>query len=213
MLRWHRYPRIKEDHLPRKLSRFQRLLTSAGIGLLVAVASPAAAGAAVNCEAENGPTTQAFAQFGDYADYFLAPGGDFEGPLSWAGTRTPTIVAGNEPFMLTGFGVQSLHLGSGDTVTTPKLCVTRDLPHLRFVAKSYGGQLDVEVRVYNSYGKVTDSSNGSVSESDHRSWRPSRPIELKTDKLRYNETGHVTITFKSSGSWLIDDVLIDPYRR
>jgi hypothetical protein len=200
--------------MPRKLSRLQRLLTGVGIGALIAVASPAAAGASVLCEPEDGAVSQAFARWGDRADYFLAPGGDFEGPLSWAGTRTPTIVDGNEPFMLTGFGSHSLQLGSGDTVTTPKLCVTRALPHLRFLARSYGGQLDVKVDVYTSTGKVTDSSNGSVSSSDHRSWQPSDPILLKTDKLRTNETGHVTITFKaSSGTWLIDDVLIDPYRR
>jgi hypothetical protein len=213
MLRRHRYPRIKEDHLPRKLSRFQRLLTSAGIGLLVAVASPAAAGAAVNCEAENGPTTQAFAQFGDYADYFLARGGDFEGSITWARSNTPTLVTTDDPFDLAG-GAQALHLGSGDAVTSPKLCVTPEHPHLRFVAKSSGsGQLDVTVRVYNSSGKVTDSSSGSVSPSDHKVWAPSDPVLLKADGLRDGETGHVSITFRSQGSWLIDDVLIDPYRR
>jgi hypothetical protein len=200
--------------LPRKLSRLQRLLTGAGIGALVAVAAPAAAGAAVDCDRVDGPTSKAFAPFGDNGDYFLAPAGDFEGPLTWEARGTPTIVPGNEPFMLTGSGAFALHLGMGDAVTTPLLCVTRDLPHLRFVAKSSGsGQLDVEVRVHKSNGKVTDSSGGGVSPSDHRAWRPSPMIELKTDSLTADETGYVTVTFRSQGSWLIDDVLIDPYRR
>jgi hypothetical protein len=200
--------------LPRKLSRLQRLLTGVGIGVLTAVAAPAAAGAATPCDPVTGETTQAFAQFGDYADYFLAPGGDFEGPLTWAGTRTPTIVDGNEPFMLTGSGSHALHLAKDDGVTSPRLCVTREHPHLRFVAKSSGsGQLDVEVRVYNSAGRVMDSSSGSVSPSDHRTWQPSDPVLLKTDDLRDGETGLVSVTFRSQGSWLIDDVFIDPYRR
>jgi hypothetical protein len=205
---------VKEDRLPRKLSRLQRLLTGAGIGVLVAVGLPATAGASTPCDVQDGTTTQAFAQFGDYADYFLAPGGDFEGPLTWARGGTPQIVDGNNPFMLTGSGEHALHLGKDDAVTTPKLCVSRDLPHLRFVAKSSGsGQLDVEVRVYDSRGQVTDSSSGGVSPSDHRSWAPSDPVLLKTDSFRRSETGYVSISFKSQGDWLIDDVLIDPYRR
>jgi hypothetical protein len=205
---------VKEDRLPRKLSRLQRLLTGVGIAVLVTVGVPATAGASTHCEVASGTTTQAFAQFGDYADYFLAPGGDFEGPLTWARAQTPTIVDVNEPFMLTGAGEHALHLGRDDAVTTPRLCVTRDLPHMRFVAKSSGsGQLDVEVRVFNRDGKLTDSSSGSVSPSDHTTWRPSRAVELKTGSLKSDETREVTITFRSQGDWLIDDVLIDPYRR
>jgi hypothetical protein len=204
---------VKEDRLPRKLSRLQRLLTGAGLGMLVAVGVPATAAAAHGCDPESGTTSQAFAQFGDYADYFLAPGGDFEGALTWEGRRTPTLVDTDDPFGLAG-GAQALHLGKDDAVTSPRLCVTRDLPHLRFVAKSSGsGQLDVEVDVYDDRGRVTDSSSGSVSPSDHRRWQPSDPVLLKTDSLKKNKAGYVSITFKSQGSWLIDDVFIDPYRR
>jgi hypothetical protein len=203
---------VKEDRLPRKLSRLQRLLTGVGITVLATVAVPATAGAAHDCEAESGATSQAFAQFGDYADYFLAPGGDFEGALTWSRSRTPTLVSTDDPFELAG-GEQAVHLGKDDAVTSPKLCISRDMPHLRFVAKSSGsGQLDLEVRVYDSKGRVTDSSSGGVSPSDHRGWQPSDPVLLKTDSLKH-KTGYVSITFKSQGSWLIDDVLVDPYRR
>jgi hypothetical protein len=52
-----------------------------------------------------------------------------------------------------------------------------------------------------------------VSPSDHRTWQPSDPVLLKTDDLRDGETGLVSVTFRSQGSWLVDDVFIDPYRR
>ena len=86
--------------------------------------------------------------------------------------------------------------------------------HLRFVAKATGsGQLDVEVRFYGPDGKVTDSSSGSVSPSDHARWAPSRTVLLKVDKLAAGETGYVDVPFKSQGDWLLDDVFVDPLRR
>jgi hypothetical protein len=124
-------------------------------------------------------------------------------------------VAGNEPFFLSGLSDRrSLRLGAGGSVTTPKLCVSPELPHLRFVAKASGsGQLDVEVRVYGSNGKVVDSSSGSISPSKHVVWAPSRMVDLKSDNFAAGETGQVTVTFKSQGDWLVDDVFVDPYRR
>jgi hypothetical protein len=134
--------------------------------------------------------------------------------LTWSRSGSVARVAGNEPFMLAGAGhSSSLRLRKGGSVTTPLVCVSRELPHLRFVAKASGsGQLDAEVRVYEN-GKVTDSSSGSVSPADHAMWAPSRILDLKVDRLQPGQTGSVTVTFRSQGDWLLDDVLIDPYRR
>jgi hypothetical protein len=125
------------------------------------------------------------------------------------------VVSGNEPFYLTGLNHRkALRLRSGGSVTTPQLCVSPELPHLRFVARASGsGQLDVTVRVHGSNGKVIDSSSGSISPSDHVAWAPSRLVNLKSDKFAAGETDVVTVTFASQGDWLVDDVLIDPYRR
>jgi hypothetical protein len=84
------------------------------------------------------------------------------------------------------------------------------MPHLRFVARGKG-QLDVEVRVERDGS--TDSSSGSVSESDHRGWAPSRYVELKTGSIPAGESATVTVKFRSQGEWLVDNVFIDPYRR
>ena len=193
--------------MPRKLSRMKRLLTSGGLVVAAFAAAPSAASAA---ECEYGPTSRVFAQFGDGADYYLAPGGDFES-LAWTSWGRPSLVFGSNPYALAG-GIRSLRLDDGEAVRSPRLCVTRDTPHVRFLAKADDGQLDVEVRVYRN-GRVTDSSSGSLSPSDHRRWAPSRNIDLKVDDLRRGETGEVTVSFRSQGEWLIDDVYVDPYRR
>jgi hypothetical protein len=191
--------------VPRKLSRMQRLLASGGVVLAALAAAPAAANAC-----EYGPTSQVFAQFGDSADYYLAPGGNFES-LSWSSWGGPSIVFGQNPFRLAG-GFRSLELDEGESVRSPLLCVSRDTPHLRFVARGEDGQLDIEVRVWRN-GSVVDSSSGSVSPSDHRWWNASRNIDLKSSDIAYGQTGEVTVSFRSQGEWLIDDVFIDPYRR
>jgi hypothetical protein len=166
------------------------------------------------CEAPS--TYQAFSRFGDQAWYYPAPGADFEQSLSWSSRGSTAIVNETDPFNLSGSSdVSSLHLRKDAVVRTPKLCVTSDMPHMRFVAKAArgSGQLDVEIRLYAPDGSVTDSSSGSVSPSDHAGWDPSRAVQLKTDALDPGETGYVDVVFRSQGDWLVDDVLIDPYRR
>ena len=197
--------------MPRKLSRSACI---AAIGAALAVAGAPSAASASACGI--GATTQAFAPFGDTAWYYTATGGSFEDGLSWPRSGYATVVTGNEPFMVAGLGhSKSLRLRKDASVTTPKLCVSPDQPHLRFFAKSAagGGQLDVEVRFYGADGKVTDSSSGSVSPSDHVAWAPSRNVMLKVDKLGADQTGYVDVRFKSQGDWLVDDVMVDPLRR
>jgi hypothetical protein len=193
-----------------KLRGRGRLLVLALVAVAVA-ATPATASAA---ECATGPTSQPFASFGDLGDYFLAPNGGFEQELTWAVSGSVARVLGNEPYMLAGLGDRyALRLGKGGAVTTPTLCVSREMPHLRFVARASGsGQLDVRVSFYEN-GRVTDSSSGSVSPSRHATWAPSRLVDLKVDRLQAGQTGSVTVSFRSQGDWLVDDVFIDPYRR
>ena len=198
--------------MPIKQSRAARLAALAAVAASAGAATPSTA-AAAGCA--HGPTSPAFAQFGDTAEYFLAPGGDFEGAFTWSSRGPWTIVDENEPFMLAGPGdTRSLRLLEDASARTPRICVTREHPHLRFVARSGGsGQLDVTVRRFGEDGKVTDSSSGSVSPSDHAAWAPSRNVDLKVDKLEPGETGLVDVRFRSQGDWHIDDVFIDPYAR
>jgi hypothetical protein len=192
--------------VPRKLSRMKRLVTSGGVAMVALAAAPAVANAC-----DYGPTSRAFAQFGDGATYYLATGGDFES-LTWSQWfDRGSIVAGVNPFALAG-GWRSLKLDEWEGVRSPLLCVSRDTPHLRFVAKGSGGELTVEVRVYR-YGRLVDVDREDISSSEHRWWSPSRNIDLKSSEIPHRQTGEVTVGFRSDGEWLIDDVHIDPYRR
>jgi hypothetical protein len=183
----------------------KRLLTSGGV-FVAALAAPAAAQAC-----DYGSTSRVFGEFGDSADYYLAPGGDFES-LSWTSWNGPRLVWGVNPFALAG-GNRSLELEPDEGVRSPLLCVSRDTPHLRFVAKGAGDKLYVEVRVWKN-GRVADYSREGISSADHRVWRPSRNIDLKSSEIPHGQTGLVTVNFETdAGDWLIDDVFIDPYRR
>jgi hypothetical protein len=189
---------------------------------IIALAAPAGASASVRWKppkpqapkCDIPASTPVFAAFGDTNAYFLAPGGSFEDGLTWTAQGRADVVGVNDPFALgaEAFG-RSLWLHPGGAVVTPKLCVTADLPHLRFVAKTFGsGQLDVEVRVYGLRGEIVDSSIGGISPSDHRQWAATRFVDLKTQDLQH-KVGYIDVVFRSQGDWLIDDVYIDPRAR
>jgi hypothetical protein len=189
---------------------------------IIALAAPAGATASVRWKPPKDQahkcdipaSTTVFAAFGDFNAYFLAPGGSFEDGLTWTALGRAEMAPVNDPFALgtEAFG-RSLRLRPGAIVITPKLCVTADLPHLRFVAKAFGsGQLDVEVRVYGLRNEIVDSSSGGISPSDHRQWAPSRFVDLKTQDLQ-QKVGYIDVVFRSQGDWLIDDVYIDPRAR
>ena len=194
--------------MPRRLSRTKRLLITTGAAIAAAGALPGLAAAA---ECAPSPTTQAFAAFGDANEYFLAPDGGF-GSM-WANTRrTPELVPDVNPINLAG-NLTALRLDKDEAVISARFCVDRTMPHLRFVADSAGsGQLDVDVKLY-AGGQVIDSSSGSVSPSDHETWAPSRTIDLKTSGMAVGTSAEATVTIRSQGTWLVDDVFIDPYRR
>jgi hypothetical protein len=191
--------------MPRKLSRLPRLLLTIGGALCALVAMP---GAALAAECPVQTTTQAFAQFGDTNQYYLAPGGAFE-TLSWSKIGSVELSTQDDPFGLAA-GSYSVRLERSEAVRSMPICVDRTMPHLRFVGQG-SGQLDVEVRV--TYDGSTNSSSGSVSDSAHRAWAPSRFVSLNTDAIPAGESATATITFRSQGGWRVDNVFIDPYRR
>jgi hypothetical protein len=192
--------------MPRKLSRAVRLLIGAGVATLAIGAAPAAASA---CEFP--ATTKAFAPFGDAGDYFLAPGGDFEA-LTWQASYGARLVGENEPFGLAP-GSHSVRLDREDYLTSPPVCVSRDTPHLRFVAKRLGsGPLELEVRAWENQ-QVTGSWSVTLAPGEYQRWAPSGNVDLNTSAFLADQTGTVTLRFKSQGTWLIDNVFIDPYRR
>ncbi len=191
--------------MPRKLSRAQRLLATIGGAVCIAGALP---GAALAAECPVVPTTQAFAQFGDGNYYYLAPGGAFE-TLTWSKVGSVGLSLDNDPFELAP-GVRSVKLDPNESVSAT-FCVDRTMPHMRFVAKGTG---DLEATVRTTYPGSTHNHSETLSQADHGSWAPSRFVDLKARWIPAGESGTSTVTLRSlGGSWRVDNVFVDPYRR
>jgi hypothetical protein len=197
--------------MPRKLSRGKRLVTTAGIAAVAALALP---GAAMAAECPVQPTTAAFSAHGDDNHYFLAPGGAFESLSQWDTRGRVSLLSGLNLLGLAA-GTRSAELEQGEGVTSATFCVDRTMPHLRFSAKADGsGQLDVTVWTRDHDDDDDwNSSGGSVSSDDHRSWAPSRYVALNTSSIPAGESTQAVVQFRSQGDWVLDDVYIDPYRR
>lgn len=188
------------------------------------LAAPAAAYA--ECPVQP-PTTKAFASIGDLADYSLAPGGDFEtGAAGWT-LKNAKVVDGNETFGILP-GTKSIALGSGiaspgSSVTSPSFCIDESHPYFRFMLKanSAAGMLNVAVKYRSLFGteafqtvRTGVSYNASVG-----AWKPSslNPLSINIPLVEGGNSATVQLVFSTPGnigtSYLIDNVMVDPYRR
>jgi hypothetical protein len=169
-----------------------------------------------NC---NSTGTQVFAQWADYANYFLAPNGGFEnGSTGWSLGGGASVVSGNEPFYASGG--HSLSLPSGSTATSPTTCIgAGDLFVRMFGADRGGVDSGLHVRVvwygllnkvlgisdFNTYGPGSDwSPTGKLSSAGGS-------IAISLLPIVGSTSARVQLTPIGSGSrWLIDDLYIDP---
>jgi hypothetical protein len=183
---------------------------SAGLGDLL--------GAIVNANC-NSTGSQVFAQWNDFASYFLAPNGGLEsGSLGWTLGGGAAVVNGNEPFYPTGS--HSLSLPSGSTALSGTTCIGKgDLYVRMFGADNGGADQGLQVRVvwygllnkvlgitdFNTYAPGSDwSPTDKLSSSGGSIAIPLLPILGST-------SARVQLTPIGPGShWLIDDLYIDP---
>ena len=181
------------------------MLATIGGAVCLAGVLPGVA-AAAECPVQ--PTAKTFAQFGDANDYYLAPGGAFE-TLTWARIGSVSLSYDADPFELAP-GIRSVKLDDNESVST-SFCVDRTMPHMRFVAKGAGG---LQVAVRTTYPGNTHDHSETLSEVEHASWAPSRFIDLKARWIPAGLSGTTTITMRGvGGSWRVDNVFVDPYRR
>ena len=160
-----------------------------------------------------------FSQWGDSNDYFLAPGGSFEGTADQVGwtLSNATLTSGNEPFLVNDSGdSQSLTIGGGGSATSPFFCVDNTMSSLRFFAQqvSAGGGLRVQALVQTSDG-VSTVSLAHLLDGSMPTWAPTDPIAADSSGLADGQTLSVALQFtvrSPSASWQIDDVYVDPYR-
>lgn len=204
--------------------RIRRLAPLAAVAAaLAATASPANAGVLVEsadtCIAESFDTV--FSPWLDPANYTLAPGGQAESADGWASLGGGQIVDGNEPWhVVSADDSKSLQLRSGQRATTDTACVGIEYPTVRFFARSTGtgllSSLQVSVTTETSLGLPVTLPVGTVLPTAG-SWTPSLPMVLAPSLLPLlpGAKTPVRLHFEpvGSGTWQVDDVHIDPWRR
>ena len=188
---------------------------TASAGVLVA--------SAPNCD--NGAVSQPFAQWGDHNNYFLAPGGDFEGSLDGWGLGSADVIADQEPWRVNGGGSKALRIDNGRSVTTPTMCVGLEHPTMRFFAHRSGGgllgaasQLVVTARTETSLGLVVDVPVGTITTlTNGTRWNQTTQQIVLTSLLPLLPGEHTPIQFRftavGTADWVIDDVYVDPRAR
>ena len=188
---------------------------TASAGVLVA--------SAPNCD--NGAVSQPFAQWGDHNNYFLAPGGDFEGSLDGWGLGSADVIADQEPWHVNGGGSKALRIDNGRSVTTPTMCVGIEHPTMRFFAHRSGGgllaatsQLLVTARTETSLGITVDVPVGTITTlTNGTKWNKTTQQIVLTSLLPLLPGEHTPIQFRftavGTADWVIDDVYVDPRAR
>ena len=194
-------------------------LLAGSAALLVGAASPAQAGVLVSSagDCDNAASSRVFLPWYDVANYFLAPGGDFEsGASGWGLTGGAAVVDGNEPWNVTGGGSSSLRLPAGSSATSPAICVGIEHPTIRFFEKSSGASLGsslrVEVLFEDAWGNVHDLTIGRETRGG---WEVTPAYLVIANLLPLLPGEHTAVAFRftpeGTGSWQIDDVHVDPY--
>src|SRR4051794_1234163 len=204
------------------------LLTAVTAGALLALPGAANAGALVasapNCD--NGSTSQPFAQWGDDNQYFLAPGGNFEGGLSGWDLNGASAVSDQEPWRVAGDnGSRALNVPAGHSVVSPTICVGIEHPTMRFFAHRSGGgllgaasTLVVTARTETSLGLVIEVPVGTITTlTNGTSWNKTPAQVVLASLLPLLPGEHTPIQFRftpvGTSDWVIDDVFVDPHYR
>jgi hypothetical protein len=197
-----------------RLARTAIALTGTLAGALALVVGPTtAAQAADDCTTRT--TTKAFSAFGDTNEYFPIGGGTFEsGSLSnFTVTGGASVAGENEPWrVLNSSHSKAAALPAGATLTAT-FCVQIGEDSMRLFTKSpsnAGSGLTIRTTVSTAYGSAaTSTSMGAASSA----WSPTARIPLKNvsgpDGKQYVT---LVITNTGSGTWLVDDILVDPWR-
>jgi hypothetical protein len=169
-----------------------------------------------NC---NSTGTQVFAQWNDFANYFLAPNGGLEnGSTGWSLGGGASVVYGNEPFYRSGS--HALSLPSGSTATSATTCIGAGDLYVRMFGADQGGTdsgLRVRVVWYGLLNKVLGISDFNTY-APGNAWSPTDKLSSGGGSIAIpllpivgSTSARVQLSPIGSGSrWLVDDLYIDP---
>lgn len=162
-----------------------------------------------------GPTTHPFKPWSDPDAYCAFPNLGFEnGSTKWTLTGKASIVAGNEPWYVSGSGTHALQLGPGATAQSSTLPVNLLDPWMRLFAHSVGanGSLRVQVVFRGLLGNLTGLLNvGNLAPGSYPSWQPTQRVSSLLALPLLTTSAQVLLTSTAtSGNWQVDDVYLDP---
>jgi hypothetical protein len=206
----------------RSISIFIRTAIVSLVSLAVVVPTASAGvlvSSATSCDAQT--FEQPFVPWADVANYVIAPNGTFEsGSSGWTLSGGASVVSGNESYNVHGAGEsRSLALPSGASATSRSMCVGIEHPDLRIFARNGGSTLStlkVDVLFEDAAGNTQSLTIGTLTGS--ASWQPSVVMPLVVNLLPLLPDERTAVAFRftadsAAGSWRIDDVYVDPYRR
>lgn len=207
--------------LTRKKLPLALVVLVALVGLLAVQTGSAAA--ANSCGTRT--TKKAFSKFGDQGDYYLVPGGSFEAAAGWTLAGGAKLVAGNETHYLNASTDRSsLQIPVGGSAATPWLCIGKDEPTIRYVARTSGGlnwsSLNTTIEMRGSTGSVVNVYLGQLTPLLFGSWTatPVYSYAVWTNQSWLFGTGDsVQVRFRfdvqgTGAAWSLDDVFVDPFK-
>ncbi len=123
------------------------------------------------------------------------------------------MTGGNSPFSA---GVRSLRLPAGGAATSAPFCIGVEHRALRFFARAATtSSLNVDVLYTDGRGKARSLRVGELSGTAR--WAPTDIVPMVVNSLAAERGNAMSVQVRlapqGSGSWEIDDVLIDPYKK
>jgi hypothetical protein len=212
---------------PQLLTRTALAATAAAVALPATASASTAPAPLPVCQAQS--TFKAFTSFGDNRDYSLAPGGDFEtGAAGWTLFNAAPVLGNEDLGILPGKFSLKLGVTNGSVVaTTPEFCITQDHPTFRFLTKALtSNAYKTGLLTTITYRTAADPRNSrtetsTVGLAPSTKWTASSisPLATAIPASQFKYGVAVKLSFmvnggtSSAGGLLIDDVLVDPYRR
>jgi hypothetical protein len=165
-----------------------------------------------------GASSKVFLNWGDSADYALAPQGDMSTTSAWALSNT-TVVADHDSYTPS---TNSLRIAGNGQATSPAMCVNLTTPTIRFFVKTTAptaAYLKVSVLYEDLKGNVKSLDLAKISGSS--TWQPSASIAIVVNaNAALSASGWTAVAFvfkpegtSASQSWSIDNLYVDPYRK
>jgi hypothetical protein len=189
-----------------------RLLSGCTVILAVLLlAAPAARADGGGCEGQ--VLEQPFVPWSDWAQYTLVGDGDLAGGAAGWDLDGAGLVEDNEPWYVHGPSApRALRLRAGDSATTPPMCVSLAHPTMRFFLRNGGGllgTLKVDVVMSNGLTLPVGVIPGLLGDDG---WTPSPPLPV-VGNLLDDEVSFRFTAVGLGGSYVIDDVYVDPYKK